>query len=292
MSIYKIKVGIIGGSGLENLANHILKSRTEILPQDIKSDFGLPSGKIFLGTISGVEVALLSRHGPDHKISPTNVNYRANIDALKSIGCTHILASTACGSLSESINRGQLVIPDSFLDRTHSRIGTLFDGTSEKYPGVCHVPMEPAFHPAMIEVLTQAHKELGLDVKNGGTIAVIEGPRFSSKAESKALRLLGGDLVNMTTCPEVCIAKEAGILYAAIAMATDYDSWRESDDNVCVTDVMTVFKKNINKVTDMIVKAVEIIGRRQDWDKDIDELKDLIVSSNCSNFNLHEKTQN
>ncbi|XP_015112201.1 S-methyl-5'-thioadenosine phosphorylase [Diachasma alloeum] len=281
MGKYQIKIGIIAGSGLEDLAKHLLVDSTPIEKEQVQNDFGVPSGTIHLGSISGIPVALLSRHGPGHRVNPTNVNYRANLEALKSLGCTHILASTACGSLSESIGRGQLVIPDSFIDRTNSRKGTFFDGTSSKYPGVCHVPMEPAFHPATAEALARATKDLGLNVKRGGTIVAIEGPRFSSKAESKAWRLWGGDLINMTTCPEVCLAKEAGLLYAAIAMATDYDCWSESEEHVCVADVMEVFKKNVVKVTEVIAQAVEIIGNME-WDQHIDDLKDLIKSGNVS----------
>ncbi|XP_063991022.1 S-methyl-5'-thioadenosine phosphorylase [Diachasmimorpha longicaudata] len=281
MGKYPIKIGIIGGSGLEDLAKRVLTDPTIIEKDQVQNDFGVPSDKIYLGNISGVPVALLSRHGPGHRVSPTTVNYRANLEALKSLGCTHILASTACGSLSESIGRGQLVIPDSFIDRTNSRKGTFFDGTSSKYPGVCHVPMEPAFHPATAEALAQAGKALGQSVKTGGTIVSIEGPRFSSKAESKAWRLWGGDLINMTTCPEVCLAKEAGLLYAAVAMATDYDCWRESEKNVCAADVMEVFQQNVSKVTELIVRAIEII-RDMEWDEHIDDLKNLIESGNVS----------
>lgn len=281
MGKYPIKIGIIGGSGLEDLAKRVLTDPTVIEKDQVQNDFGVPSDKIYLGNISGVPVALLSRHGPGHRVSPTNVNYRANLEALKSLGCTHILASTACGSLSESIGRGQLVIPDSFIDRTNSRKGTFFDGTSSKYPGVCHVPMEPAFHPATAEALAQAGKALGQSVKTGGTIVSIEGPRFSSKAESKAWRLWGGDLINMTTCPEVCLAKEAGLLYAAVAMATDYDCWRECEKNVCAADVMEVFQQNVSKVTELIVRAIEII-RDIEWDEHINDLKNLIESGNVS----------
>ncbi|KAF7997503.1 hypothetical protein HCN44_006074 [Aphidius gifuensis] len=281
MGKYKIKIGLIGGSGLGDLAEQVLKDSKIITQEDARNDFGLPSGEIFTGVIAGVDVALLSRHGAGHKINPTNVNYRANIQALKSLGCTHILAATACGSLRESIGRGQLVIPDSFIDRTNSRKGTLFDGTSSIYPGVCHVPMEPAFHPATCKILENAAKKVGIDVQVGGTIVTIEGPRFSSKAESKAWRIWGGDLVNMTTCPEVCIAKEAGLLYAAIAMATDYDCWKDAEANVCVADVIAIFRKNVSKVTEILVKAVELIGQ-EEWDKDIDDLKNLVDSGNVS----------
>ncbi|XP_011332495.1 S-methyl-5'-thioadenosine phosphorylase isoform X2 [Ooceraea biroi] len=220
-------------------------------------------------------------HGPGHKISPTAINYRANIEALRLAGCTHVLASTACGSLTESIGRGQLVVPDSFLDRTNSRNGTFYDGTSASYSGVCHMPMEPAFDLKTSEILLQAAKKLGYNMRKGGTIVTIEGPRFSSKAESNALRLWGGHLVNMTTCPEVCLAKEAGLLYAAVAMATDYDCWKDCEDNVNAADVIIVFKQNVHKVTDLLLEAVKMVGL-VDWEHDILKLKDLIESSNVS----------
>ncbi|XP_015584995.1 S-methyl-5'-thioadenosine phosphorylase [Cephus cinctus] len=281
MGKYKIKVGIIGGSGLDSPQNQILQKKTEVKREDVENDFGLPSSNVYQGTISGVDVALLSRHGPGHKITPTAVNYRANVEALRLLGCTHVLASTACGSLTESIGRGQLVIPDSFLDRTVHRKGTLYDGTSPNYAGVCHVPMEPAFDPRTSKLLVQAAKELGYDVREGGTVVAIEGPRFSSKAESNALRLWGGHLVNMTTCPEVCVAKEAGLLYAAVAIGTDFDCWRESEDVVHASDVLAVFKQNVSKVTELMVKAVELIGKG-DWDQHIDDLKNLLCSSNVT----------
>ncbi|XP_074099649.1 S-methyl-5'-thioadenosine phosphorylase [Cotesia typhae] len=280
MGKYKIKVGIIGGSGLGDIANKVLKNSNQLDLKDLKNDFGFPSGNIHTGVINGVEVALLSRHGQGHKINPTNVNYRANIEALKLIGCTHILASNACGSLCEEIGRGQLVIPDSYIDRTVARKNSLFDGTSPRYQGVCHMPMEPSFHPDVADVFEQAAKELGINVRRGGTIVIIEGPRFSSKAESNAFRLWGGHLVGMTSCPEVSVAKETGIIYGAIAMATDYDCWKESD-NVCAGDVIQVFLQNVSKITDLLVKAVELIGQRQ-WDQQLDHLKNLVESGNVS----------
>ncbi|XP_043488223.1 S-methyl-5'-thioadenosine phosphorylase [Polistes fuscatus] len=281
MSKNKIKIGIIGGSGLDDPNRQIFSYQSETKREDATNEFGTPSSNLYHGTISGVKVILLSRHGPGHSITPTNVNYRANIEALKLAGCTHILASTACGSLTESIGRGQLVVPDSFLDRTTKRNGTFFDGSSNKYPGVCHIPMEPAFDPDISKILLQAGKDLGFDVRNGATIVSIEGPRFSSKAESNALRLWGGHLVNMTTYPEVCLAKEAGLLYAAIAMATDYDSWRECEKSVHAADVLAVFKQNVDKVTDLLIRAIELISL-EDWDQDINNLKELIKSSNVT----------
>ncbi|KAK1133062.1 hypothetical protein K0M31_014425 [Melipona bicolor] len=285
MTKYKVKIGIIGGSGLDDPQNQILRCQTIITREKVKNEFGLPSSDLYHGSLNGTDVVLLSRHGPDHKTSPTAVNYRANIEALRLAGCTHILASTACGSLQESICRGQLVIPDSFLDRTIKRDTTFYDGTSPKYFGVCHMPMEPAFDPTTSQILFKVGKEIGHDIRKGGTIVTIEGPRFSSKAESNAMRLWGGHLVNMTTCPEVYLAKEAGLLYAAVAMATDYDCWRDCEDNVHAADVIEVFKQNVNKIRDILTKAVKLIGERN-WDKEIDALQELRQSSNVSSHTL------
>ncbi|XP_047366105.1 histone acetyltransferase type B catalytic subunit-like [Vespa velutina] len=281
MSKYQVKIGIIGGSGLDDPNKPIFNCHFETKREDATNEFGVPSSNLYHGTISGVDVILLSRHGSDHSINPSNINYRANIEALKIAGCTHILASSACGSLTESICRGQLVIPDSFLDRTVKRHGTFFDGTSNKYSGVCHMPMEPAFDPHTSKILLQAAKDLCLEVREGATIVAIEGPRFSSKAESNAFRLWGGHLINMTICPEVCLAKEAGILYAVIAMATDYDCWKECEENVNAGDVLEVFQQNVTKVTDLFIRAIELIGVKN-WDQDINNLQELIKSSNVS----------
>ncbi|XP_076755991.1 S-methyl-5'-thioadenosine phosphorylase [Xylocopa sonorina] len=281
MNKYKVKIGIIGGSGLNDPQNQIFNCQSAIMRNTAKNNFGLPSSDLYQGNINGVDVIMLLRHGPHHTIGPTEVNYRANIEALRLAGCTHVLASTACGSLQESIGRGQLVVPDSFLDRTIKRNTTFYDGTLSRYSGVCHMPMEPAFDPSTSQILYDVGKELGYEIKKGGTIVTIEGPRFSSKAESNALRLLGGHLVNMTLCPEVYLAKEAGLLYAVVAMATDYDCWKDNEDNVHVVDVIKVLKENFNKVQNIFLKAVKVIDERN-WDNEIDALQELIRSSNVS----------
>lgn len=277
-SKYKIKVGIIGGSGLNDPGNQILKSCYIIKRESVETDFGLPSSNLFQGTIAGVDCVLLSRHGVGHTINPTGVNYRANIEALRSVGCTHILASTACGSLSESIERGHFVIPDSFIDRTIHRKGTFYDGTSQNYQGICHIPMEPSFDPQVSNIIQTASEQVGITIRKGGTIVTIEGPRYSSKAESKLFQSWGGHLVNMTICPEVYLAKEAGILYSAIALATDYDCWHESEQVVCTSDVLDVFKQNVGRLIQVIVKSVELIGK-QNWDQQIDNLKKILKSN-------------
>ncbi|XP_003696262.2 S-methyl-5'-thioadenosine phosphorylase [Apis florea] len=147
------------------------------------------------------------------------------------------------------------------------------------------MPMEPAFDPTTSQILFEVGKELGYKIRKGGTIVTIEGPRFSSKAESNALRMWGGHLVNMTTCPEVYLAKEAGLLYAVVAVATDYDCWKDCEDNVHAADVMEVFKQNINKIRDIFIKTVKLIGERN-WDKEIDTLQILSQSSNVSSHSL------
>ncbi|KAG7200042.1 hypothetical protein KM043_000493 [Ampulex compressa] len=281
MAQRKTKIGIIGGSGLDDPRHQLLDRCSQVQREDARNDFGLPSSDLYEGSLAGVEIVVLSRHGTGHRTYPSAVNYRANIEALRIAGCTHVLASTACGSLTETINRGWLVVPDGFLDRTICRKGTFFDGTSSHYAGVCHVPMEPAFHPRTSEVLFQAAKKHGNEVIKGGTVVTIEGPRFSSKAESNAMRTWGGHLVNMTTCPEVCLAKEAGLLYAAVAMATDYDCWRDREGNVHAADVLAVFKQNAGKVRDVLVTAVKMIAD-ENWDNDIEELQNLVRSSNVS----------
>lgn len=166
------------------------------------------------------------RHGRSHSIMPSTVNYRANIWALRQLNCTHILASTATGSLQENIKPGDLVVLDSFIDRTTKRSQTFYDGSSQSDLGVCHLPMSPAFCERTRKLLIDTAKELGLEAHPTGTVVTIEGPRFSSKAESLMFKQWNAHLVNMTTVPEVVLAKEAGICYASIAMATDYDSWR------------------------------------------------------------------
>lgn len=146
---------------------------------------------------------MLARHGRDHSIMPTNVNFRANIWALKLIGCTHLIVSTATGSLQEHIAPGHIVIPDNFIDRTTKRQQSFYDGGENSPKGVCHLPMEPAFCTRTREILIRSAKELGIDIHESGTVVAIEGPRFSSKAESMMFKQWGGDIINMTTCPEV-----------------------------------------------------------------------------------------
>lgn len=267
-----VKIGIIGGSGLDD--SQIIEARAEKV---VNTHFGNPSDVLIEGKIAGVDCVLLARHGRNHSIMPSNVNYRANIWALKSLGCTHLIVSTATGSLKENIHPGDIVIPDNFIDRTTKRAQTFYDG-NELLVGVCHMPMEPAFCTRTREALIETAKELGIGVHEKGTVVTIEGPRFSSKAESMLFRQWGADLVNMTLVPEVVLAKEAGLCYAAIAMATDYDCWRDCGENVNVADVMATFKKNVTKVTELITRVIPKIAG-VDWTDTIEDLKNVVNGS-------------
>ncbi|XP_063225264.1 S-methyl-5'-thioadenosine phosphorylase [Bacillus rossius redtenbacheri] len=272
MSKYAVKIGIIGGSGLDD--PNILEGRKE---EAYETPYGPPSDVLISGKIRGVDCVLLARHGRKHTIMPSNVNYRANIWALRAAGCTHVIASTATGSLQEDIPPGCLVVLDSFVDRTRVRSQTFYDGEEGSPAGVCHLPMEPAFCPDTRQVVVECARELGLDFRPTGTCVVIEGPRFSSLAESRVFRAWGGHVINMTTVPEVVLAKEAGLCYCAVAMATDYDCWKERDV-VTVNDVLTTFRKNVSKVISLFTLVVPRIAARN-WDATIDSLKETVRTS-------------
>lgn len=256
----------------------ILENAQEVA---VDTPYGAPSDVLLQGTIQGVDCVILARHGRKHTINPSNVNYRANIWALKSVGCTHVIVSTATGSLQEEIQPGDLVILDSFIDRTRTRIQTFFDGSENSPNGVLHIPMEPAFDNSTRQIIIDSLKELGFKFHDKGTAVCIEGPRFSSRAESNLFRSWNAHLVNMTLVPEVVLAKEAGLLYAAVAMATDYDCWRDTGNKVCVADVLKTFKENVEKITKLFVHIVPKIAAK-DWTNEITELKSVVETSNMS----------
>ncbi|MBI5222032.1 MAG: S-methyl-5'-thioadenosine phosphorylase [Candidatus Magasanikbacteria bacterium] len=243
------KIGIIGGSGVYNL--DIL---TETSEQKVDTPYGDPSSTLIIGKIKDTDVVLLARHGREHTIPPAQVNSRANIHALKQLGCTHILATTAVGSLREEIGRGHLVIIDQFIDFTKHRVSTFYDKFPPHQPQ--HTPMAEPFSPELRQLLIDGCKNLNLTFHDKGTVVTIEGPRFSTKAESKMFRAWGADIINMNTAPEVALAKEAGIHYAAIAMSTDYDCWKEDEKPVTWEEVLKIFKKNVEKVTNLILHTI------------------------------------
>ncbi|KAK7074740.1 hypothetical protein SK128_016301 [Halocaridina rubra] len=203
---------------------------------------------------------------------PTLVNFRANIWALKEIGCTHVVVSTACGSLQEHIKPGDFVILDQFIDRTTKRQQTFYDASEGHPPGILHLPMDTPFCSDTRQIILNTCNELGYAVHSKGTVITVEGPRFSSKAESHMFRQWGGDVINMTTVPEVVLAREAGLFYAAIAMATDYDCWREGEEPVTVERVMQTMKDNAERAT-LLLKAVVAKIAEEDWSSRAEALK-------------------
>ena len=245
-----IRVGIIGGSGLEN--PEILHSAEE---RNIDTPYGAPSSSLLCGALNGIEIVILSRHGWLHTIPPSEVNNRANIFVLKEAGCTHIISSTACGSLREEINRGDLIIPDQFIDFTRHRSITFF---KEFEPGkMKHTPMADPFDEYLRNLIISTAHLIGLKIHEKGTLVTIEGPRFSTRAESKMFRLWGADIINMSVAPEVILANELGIPYAAIAMSTDYDSWKEDEKPVSWEEVIDVFNRNVNNVLRLIMEVIQ-----------------------------------
>lgn len=246
-----VKIGIIGGSGLDD--PKILSGSKEI---EVDTEFGKPSDKITVGKIGGVDVAILARHGKRHTITPTNVNNRANITALKKIGCTHILATTACGSLREEIKRGDFVILDQFIDFTRLRKLSFYD----EFPGggenAKHTSMPDPFSEDLRNALIETAKELKIRYHEKGTVITIEGTRFSTRAESHMFRIWGADVINMSVAPECILANEAKIPYAAVAMSTDYDSWMVSETPVTWDEILDTFHKNVGKVIELLVKTI------------------------------------
>lgn len=247
------RIGIIGGSGLDN--PDLLINPTDKV---VDTPYGEPSSPLRLGKVQGQEVALLARHGRQHTIPPTQVNNRANIHALKDAGCTGILATTAVGSLREEIDRGHLVILDQFIDFTKHRKTTFHESFD---PGkMQHCPMSDPFDDLLRELLISSCTELQIPYHTKGTVITIEGPRFSTRAESNMFRAWGADIINMSTAPECALANEAGIPYAAVAMSTDYDCWKEDDEPVSWEAVLEVFQANVDKVTQLLLDTIPKIS--------------------------------
>ncbi|MGW8286739.1 MAG: S-methyl-5'-thioadenosine phosphorylase [Desulfobulbales bacterium] len=249
-----IKIGIIGGSGLDN--PDILKKSDEV---NIDTPYGKPSSSLTCGEISGVQIAILARHGKQHTIRPSQINFRANIWALKEIGCTHILAATAVGSLREEIEPGHLVFPDQFIDFTRKREKTYFVEDE-----VVHTPMAEPFCPNLRKLLKETAETLNIKHHTDKTVITIEGPRFSTKAESHMFRALNADVINMSTVPEVVLAREIKIHYASVAMSTDYDCWREGEESVTWEMIVNTMKKNSDSVINLFVNMLPKIQMYED----------------------------
>ena len=262
-----VKIGIIGGSGLDN--PQIVKGAKEI---EVGTRYGKPSSALTIGKVENVDVVILARHGRKHEIMPTNVPNQANIHALKEQGCTHILASSAAGSLREEIKPGDFVFADQFIDRTTKRKSTFYEKDH-----VCHIPMAEPFCAYLRNLLAESAKELGTPYHKKGTVVTIEGPRFSTKAESNLWRQWNCDVVNMSTVPEVILAREAGICYAAVIMSTDYDCWRSTEEGVNIEMVLKTFKKNAENVIKLFLKTIPKIKDNPDC-KCRQDIKTAVIS--------------
>lgn len=242
----KTFLGVIGGSGLYDLPG-----LTQVREQTIATPFGLPSDTIVTGELQGRPVAFLPRHGKGHRFTPSEVNYRANIYALKSIGVTHILSVSAVGSLQEKYAPGTVVIPKQILDKTVGLRERTYFGKGV----VGHVSLADPFCPELQKVVFEACQQHGVPTFHEGTYVCVEGPRFSSRAESHSFRNEGCGIIGMTAMPEASLAREAELPYCTLAFVTDYDCWRENEEAVSVEAVLAVLKKNVD-ASKRIVRAV------------------------------------
>lgn len=238
-------IAIIGGSGLDD--PKLLKDVKEI---EVSTPYGKPSSKLTIGKYKDNELVFLARHSKNHSIYPTAINNRANIWALKEQGCKVILAATAVGSLRAEIRPGDIVFPDQFIDFTRFRKVTFFEDK------VVHTGMSAPFSKRVREILVSEAKELKLDYHNNKTVITIEGPRFSTKAESHMFRQWGADIINMSTAPEAVLANELELEYQAIAMSTDYDCWKDDEAPVTFEMVMQTMKENAEKVKKLLLEVV------------------------------------
>ena len=248
----EVKIGVIGGSGIYDI-----EGITETRKQKISTPFGDPSDTIVIGNLEGIPVAFLPRHGRGHFIMPSELNSRANIYALKSLGVEQIISISACGSLKEELKPRDIVIPDQLFDRTRQRPYTFFgEGI------VAHIGFANPYCPELSGILYQAAKDLRLSVHLGGTYVCIEGPQFSTKAESKVFRSLGFSIIGMTNLPEAKLAREAEICYATLGLVTDYDVWKEGEE-VSVERVVGNLLANIENVKKLIKTAISRLERER-----------------------------
>jgi len=248
------KIGVIGGTGLYDIEGMV-----DIEEVDITTPFGKPSDTIIVGRLEGVGIAFLPRHGKGHRISPAELPSRANIYALKSLGVEHIIAICSAGSFKKEIEPGHLLIPDQLIDRTRSRVSTFF---GEGIVG--HIAFADPFCPVLSQVLFEAAGEVGATVHPEGTLVVMEGPAFSTRAESRLYRSWGADLIGMTALPEAKLAREAEICYAIIGCVTDYDSWWHSAEPITIDIILDILRKNVDTAKKIIKLAVSRIPEKRD----------------------------
>ncbi|MEW6295758.1 MAG: S-methyl-5'-thioadenosine phosphorylase [Candidatus Diapherotrites archaeon] len=255
-------IGLIGGSGFYDTA---MLKKTE--QKKVHTPFGATSDLVTTGEFEEKKIAFIPRHGAKHSINPSQVNYRANIQAMKELGVQRIIAANAVGSLKEEMKPGELVIVDQFIDLTKGRKNTFYEGTQ-----VCHISTAEPFCKELRKILIESAQKLSLPFHEKGTCIVIEGPRFSTKAESILFKSWGADIINMTLCPEAVLAREAEICYAAIAMVTDYDCWKDS--HATGAEVVKIMKENVHKMQMLVKEAIPLIPEQRKC-----ECKDALKSA-------------
>lgn len=242
----KGRIGVIGGSGLYAMA-----ALENVSEERVETPFGAPSDAFILGTLGDREMVFLPRHGRGHRIPPSAINFRANLYGMKALGVEWVISVSAVGSMREDIHPGDVVIPDQFFDRTRSRVSTFFDADV-----VAHIAFADPVCGVMAQALQQAVATAGAAVHVGGTYLCIEGPQFSTRAESEIYRQWGVDVIGMTNLPEARLAREAELCYATLALCTDYDCWHDSASDVDIGAILEVLRRNVQLAQDVIAHTV------------------------------------
>ena len=269
-----IRFGVIGGSGV-----YQMEALTDVEEIVLETPFGAPSDAYITGTLHGQRVAFLARHGRGHRISPTRLNQRANIYGFKMLGVEYLIAVSACGSLRERIHPGHIVIPHQLFDRTSGRALSFFDDPAVGTDGlVVHVSVAHPFCDMLSEICAKAVVQAGADVHRGGNFVTIEGPRFSTRAESFAFREWGMDIIGMTTTPEAFLAREAEMSYACMAHVTDYDVWHATEEAVTVDAVIRTLLRNADVAKQAVSNAIALLADSGPSPY-ADALKDAIITN-------------
>ncbi len=246
----KTVLGIVGGSGVYDIA------MDQARWQSVETAWGMPSDELRMGEIDGLPVVFLPRHGRGHVYTPSSINYRANIAALKQVGVTDLVSLSAVGSLKAELPPGLFVLPEQFIDRTHKRESSFFDTGC-----VAHVPFSRPVSPILLEAAEQALKDEGIAYSKGGTLVVMEGPQFSTQAESELHKSWGASLIGMTAMPEAKLAREAEICYCNVAMVTDFDAWHPHHDAVDVTQVVKTMTSNVLLAKKFVMRLAKNLDR-------------------------------
>lgn len=250
----KKRIGVIGGSGLYAMEGVQIKQEVQIY-----TPFGAPSDVYFLGESGNTEIVFLPRHGRGHRLLPSEINYRANIFGMKQLGVNWIMAVSAVGSMKEDIPPGQIVIPSQFVDRTKSRPSSFFgDGV------VAHVAFADPVCPTLSAIAAKAGQEAGANIRQGGTYICIEGPHFSTRAESNIYRQWGVDVIGMTNVTEAKLAREAEICYVTLALVTDYDCWHETEEDVTIEGVLKIMAENVATAQEIIKRSLELLPEERE----------------------------